>query len=295
VRLQQDARAQLGLKTTVGLEAKSGIVALSVTDGDPQRAAAMAGAYVQELEIIMAELNNSSAHRERVFLQDRLEIVKVEMETAEKDFSEFASKNGAMDITEQGRLMIERSVKLRGKLVAEKSQLEEDRQIYSDGSPRIHVLRARISELVNQEKRLLGTYNSESFVDGGGTSKDSFPTLRELPILGVPYESKFRSLKIKETIYETLRRELDSARVQEARENPVVEVLDSPVVPERKSYPPRLLIIALGTGLAIILSGVWILGRAPWLEMDAQHGGRVLAREIVERLRCRFALPLNRD
>jgi len=62
------------------------------------------------------------------------------------------------------------------------------------------------------------------------------------------------------------------------------------VVPERKSYPPRLLIIALGTGLAIILSGVWILGRARWLEMDAQHGGRVLAREILGRLRCRFAL-----
>jgi uncharacterized protein involved in exopolysaccharide biosynthesis len=131
VGLLQDARTRLEVKTSFRMEPKDGFVVLNVTDSDPQRAAAMARAYVEELGVIMAQLNKSPAHRERVFLQDRLQIVKVEMEAAEREFSEFASKSGAMDITEQGQVMIESAVKPQGKLIAEESQLEEVRQIYS--------------------------------------------------------------------------------------------------------------------------------------------------------------------
>jgi uncharacterized protein involved in exopolysaccharide biosynthesis len=87
---------------------------------------------------------------------------------------------------------------------------------------------------------------------------------------------------MEEAVYETLRAEFDSAKVQEARENPYVEVLDLPEVPERKSFPPRLLIVAAGTGSAVILSGVWILGIARWRETDPGHPGMVLFREILE-------------
>jgi capsule polysaccharide export protein KpsE/RkpR len=259
-------------------------VVLNVTDSDPQRAAAMARAYVEELGVIMAQLNNSSAHRERVFLQHRLQIVKVEMEATEKEFSEFASKSGAMDITEQGQVMIESAVKLQGKLIAEESQLEEVRQIYSDGNRRVRSSQARISELANQPKQLVGTYSGKSFVDGEASGSSS-PTLRQLPILQVPYESKFWKLKTEEAVSEVLRQEFDSAKIQEARETSYVEVLDFPGVPERQSFPPRLLIIVTGTACAVILSGVWILGVARWREIDAQHAGMVLAREIFGTVR----------
>lgn len=262
---------------------------LSVTDSDPQRAAGMARAYVQELEVLMAQLNISSAHRERVFLQDQLQVVKVDMETPEKELSEFASKNGAMDITEQGRVMIESAGKIQGELIVAESQVAAVREIYTESNPRVRSLQARVSELVNQKKQLLGTYGGKSFADEAA-SVSSFPTLRQLPILGVPYESKFRKLKMEEAVYETLREECDSAKVQEARENPYVEVLDLPEVPERKSFPPRLLIVAAGTGSAIILSGVWILGVARWRETDPRHPGMVLPREIFGSVRWQIAL-----
>jgi capsule polysaccharide export protein KpsE/RkpR len=214
------------------------------------------------------------------------------METAEKELSEFASKNATMGINEQVRVMIESAAKLQGELIAAESQLQEVRQIYTDSSPQIRSLQARISELVNQQKKLLGTYSGKSFADGEA-SGSSFPTLWQLPIMGVPYESKFRKLKMEEAIYETLRAELDSAKVQEARENPYVEVLDLPEVPERQSFPPRLLIIAAGTGCALILSGVWILGVARWQEIDARHAGMVLAREIFGTVRRRIAVAAN--
>jgi hypothetical protein len=126
-------------------------------------------------------------------------------------------------------------------------------------------------------------------VDEEASSGSSFPTLRQLPILGAPYESKFQKSKLKEVVYETLREEFESAKVQEARENPALEVLDLPAVPERKSFPPRLLIVGTGTGCAIILSGVWILGVARWREIEARHAGMVLAREIFGTVRWGIA------
>jgi len=279
VGLQQKARTRLEVKTSFSLEPKTGIVVLSVTDSDPQRAAAIVRAYVEELNALMAQLNNSSAHRERVFLQEQLQTVKMDMESAEKELSVFASKNAAMGMNEQVRVMIESAAKLQGELIAAESQLEEVRQIYTDRSPQVRSMQARISELVNQQKKLLGTYSGKSFVEGEA-SESSLPTLRQLPIMGVPYESKFRKLKMEEAVYETLRTEFDSAKVQEAREIPYVEVLDLPEVPERQSFPPRLLIIATGTGCAVILSGVWILGVARWREIDAEGGDGAGARNF---------------
>jgi len=220
VGLQQKARTRLEVKTSFSLDAKTGIVVLSVTDSDPRCAAAIVRAYVEELNTLMAQLNNSSAHRERVFLQDQLQTVTVDMETAEKQLSEFASKNAAMSINEQVRVMIESTAKLQGQLIAAESQLQEVREIYRDSSPQVRSLQARIGELVHYQKKLMGSHSGKSFPDGKD-SGSSFPTLRQLPIMGVPYESKFRKLKMEEAVYEMLRTKFDSAKAQEAKENSV--------------------------------------------------------------------------
>ena len=91
-RRMEDAREDLGKHTTLSVDRKSGIITIQVVDNSPQRAAAMAGEYISELNRVVTELNTSSAHRERVFLEDRLTQVKQDLESAEKDFSEFASK-----------------------------------------------------------------------------------------------------------------------------------------------------------------------------------------------------------
>jgi hypothetical protein len=107
----------------------------------------------------------------------------------------------------------------------------------------------------------------------------------------VPYETKLWKLKT-EAVYEVLWQEFDSAKIQEAREASYVEVLDFPGVPERRSFPPRLLIIVTGTACAVILSGVWILGVARWREIGAQHTGMVLARETFGTVRRRIAMSV---
>ena len=74
-----------------------------------------------------------------------------------------------------------------------------------------------------------------------------YPSLQQLPILDNTYYGLARQAKINETVYEVLTKQYELAKVEEAKEIPTIKVLDEPLVPERKTWPPRLLIVILGT------------------------------------------------
>jgi uncharacterized protein involved in exopolysaccharide biosynthesis len=284
--LEEKARKRLEKNTEITEERKSGVITLTVTDHDPERAAAMAGAYIDELDILTAKLNTSAAHRERVFLEERLDKIKVELESAEKDFSRFASKNGTIDISAQGRAMLEGAASLQGQLIAAESQLEGLRQIYSDNNIRVRATQARIAELRSELKKMGGSSDTSAPSGDQSGTDNPYPTLRQLPILGVPYADKFRQLKVEEAVYETLTKQFELAKVQEAKEIPSVKVLDPPEVPERDSFPPRLMIIFVGTIGAGILAAVWVFGTARWQQINPQDPGMVFAQEIVGTVRA---------
>ena len=284
-RLEQSARKRLERNTDITEDRKSGVITLVVTDHDAKRAAAMAGAYIQELDVLTAKLNTSAAHRERVFLEERLDKIKVDLESAEKDFSQFASKNAAFDISAQGKAMLEGAASLQGQLIAAESQLEGLRQIYSDNNIRVRTTEARIAELRNQQQKLGGT-SSVTVPSDQSTTDNAYPTLRQLPILGVPYADKFRQLKVDEAVYETLTKQFELAKVQEAKEIPSVKVLDQPEVPERKSFPPRLLLILSGTACAVLLGAAWVFGTARWRAIDPHDPGMRFAQEVFGTVRA---------
>jgi uncharacterized protein involved in exopolysaccharide biosynthesis len=286
-RLEESARKRLERNTDISEERKSGVITLRVTDHDPKRAAAIGGAYIDELDMLTAKLNTSAAHRERVFLEDRLNKINVDLESAEKDFGQFASKNATIDISAQGRAMVEAAATLQGQLIAAQSQLEGLRQIYSDNNIRVRSTQARITELHNQLQKLGGTSvgNAAPAFDQN-TGDNAYPTLRQLPLLGVPYADKFRQLKVDEAVYETLTKQFELAKVQEAKEIPSVKVLDQPEVPERKFFPPRLLIMAAGTACSVLLGAVWVLGTARWRQIDPHDPGMKFAQEVFGTVRA---------
>src|ERR1700682_5586915 len=273
-RLVEDAREDLGKKTDITEDRKSGIISIQVTDKNPQRAAAMAQEYVEELKRLLTQVNTSSAHRERVFLEDRLIQVKQDLESAEKGFSEFASKNTALDIQSQGKAMIEAGAALEGQLIGAQTELQSMRQIYSDGNIRVRTTQARVNELQRQLEKLSGKFDSVT-TSNGQADQMIYPSIRKLPLLGVNYADLYRNTKIQEAIFETLPQGYELAKVEEAKETPNVKVIDPPNVPEKKSFPPRPLIIILGTILACIGGAVWILGNARWAEVDQQDPRKV--------------------
>lgn len=286
--LRMKAREKLAQCAAIGEDRKSGIITITVTDRDPNRAAAIAAAYVDELNTLIAQLCTSSARRERIFLEDRLIAVKQDLESAEKDFSQFASSKGAIDITEQGKAMVGAAAILEGQLIAAQSELEGLKQIYSDQNVRVRSTQARINELRQQIRRLAGVSGTgaENVNDPG--KELPYPTLRQLPILGVPYADKLRHLKVQEAVFETLTKQHELAKVEEAKEIPSVKVLDVPVVPEHKTYPPRLLIMVWGVISGGIVAIGWVVGQHRWKETDARDPGKVLAEEVFRTLTARM-------
>lgn len=278
---RDNARRRLAENTAISEDRKSGVITITVTDRDPGRAAAIAQAYVAELNSVVSQLNTSSAHRERVFLEQRLQQVKQELEAAEKDFSEFASKTGAIDIKEQGRAMVGAAATLQGELIAAESELEGLRQIYAENNVRVRSLRARVAELKSQLDKVGG---KEDMVKDATDPKDDslYPSIRKLPLLGVSYADLYRRTKVQEAVFESLTQEYELAKVSEAKETLSVKVLDPAEIPERKSFPPRLNIMLLGVFLAFALTVVWILAKAQWDEMDARDSRKEFAHEVAQ-------------
>ncbi len=279
VRRWEIARKRLASNTVITQDKKSGIVTITVTDRSPERAAAMGGEYVNELNWVMTELNTSSAHRERVFLEDRLRQVKEDLENAEKEFSQFASKNVALDIPEQGKALVEESAALEGQLIAAQTELQGLKQIYTDNNVRVHATEARINELQSQLEKLRGKAGAGG--DSGSTDSDSlYPSIRKLPLLGVSYADLLRTTKVQEAVYEALTQQYELAKVEEAKEIPSVKVLDPPFIPDKKSSPHRALITVFGGVMVFVVGIVWVLGVNHWDQMDVQDPAKYLTQKV---------------
>jgi uncharacterized protein involved in exopolysaccharide biosynthesis len=281
----EDAREILTRLTSVTEDRKSGIITIVVTDHDPKRAAAMARAYVDELDHLVAQVSTSSARRERVFLEERLQKVKVDLDSAARNFSDFASKNTAIDIPAQGKAMVEAAAILQGQLIAAQSEVSGLREIYTEHNVRVRAAEARINEL-QQKLNEIGGAGSQNDLE---RENSLYPSIRKLPLLGVTYTDLYRQSKIQEAVFELLTQQYELAKVQEAKEIPTVKVLDPAIVPTKKSFPHRSLIVALGTMLGIVLGMAWIVGKSRWAAVDINDQRKLFADEVFATVQARFS------
>lgn len=292
-----DARKRLDGYTEIAEDRKSEVITIRVSDRDPRRAAQIAQAYVDELDHLVAEVSTSSARRERIFIEDRLTSVKRELDRASQEFSQFASQNATLDITTQGKAMVEAAGRLQGALIAAQSELEGLEQVYTANNVRVRSLRARVDELSKQLDKLGGDSVGIKPVragSGGGesdgeSSARAFPSIRQLPLLGVRWEDLYRQTKIEETVYELLTQQYELAKIEEAKEIPTVKILDAADVAEKKSTPHRLTIVIFGMLLALSGATAWVLGAAAWEQVDAQDPRRKLGQQAVHRLSAFFS------
>src|ERR1700733_6739481 len=262
-----DARKRLDAYTEIAEDRKSQVITIRVTDRDPRRAAQIAQAYVEELDHLVAEVSTSSARRERIFIEDRLTSVKQELDRASREFSQFSSQNATLDISTQGKAMVEAAGRLQGELIASQSELEGLEQVYTASNVRVRSLRARVDELSKQLDKLGGNSirlapaiaSPAGALPEGEASASAFPSIRQLPLLGVRWAELYRQTKIEETVYELLTQQYELAKIEEAKEIPAVKILDAADVPEKKSSPHRLTIMVLGMLLAFSGAALWII------------------------------------
>ncbi len=285
-----NARERLMRNTEVAEDRKSGIISITVTDHSPQRAAEIAAAYAENLNELTSQLNTSAAHRQRLFIEGRLSTAKQELDAAEKELSEFSSKNLTLDVKEQGKAMVEGAATLEEELISVESQLSGVEQVYSANNVKARALKARVDLLKRKLSELRG--NGPVKPVANGDSDDFGMSISRLPSLGVDYYDLFRRTKIQEMVFETLTKQYELTKIEEAKELPSIKLLDKPEVPELKSGPPRMRIVVLVTILAFVGSCAWVAARDSWRKIDAADPRKAAILELggVSRRAMLFAM-----
>jgi capsule polysaccharide export protein KpsE/RkpR len=276
-----EARKKLAKFTEIEEDKKSGVITLTVTDYEARIAAQIANAYVEELNRLAADLNTSSAHRERQFLEERLTTAKDDLAHASAALSQFTSKNSIVDPQNEGRAVLDAAARLQGELIASEAELKGLQQIYSDDNIRVRTLKARMAELQSQLRKIVGARGEAAPTDEAAFGSFAYPSMRTLPGLGSRYADLYREARIQEAVYAFLTQQFELAKIQEAKELPIARVMDAGVAPEKKSSPIRSLIVAGSLLGALLLACVWVLGRHRWEQVPADDPYRLLAADVA--------------
>ncbi|HEU4414810.1 MAG TPA: lipopolysaccharide biosynthesis protein [Candidatus Angelobacter sp.] len=277
-RFWEDTRLKLADRTVIAEDKKSGVIAITVKDHDPELARGLANAYVEELNTVLAQVSTSAARRERIFIEQRLTEENESLQESERQFSQFASANMALDVPEQMKVTVEAAARLQGELIATKAQLEGLKQTYTPENIRVKSVQAHVNEL----ERELAKINSGN--TSNGTSQDAsnpYPSVRKLPLLGVKWADLYRTNKIRETVVELLTQQYEMARIQEAKEIPTAKVLDPGSSPEHKRPNGRLIALG-GTVLFAILACVGYLLKDWWDNWDHDDPRRMLIAHVYQ-------------
>jgi uncharacterized protein involved in exopolysaccharide biosynthesis len=283
---------RLAHHTKLSDDKKSGVITIEVEDTDPVRARDLAQAYLDELNKLLNLTSTSAARQERIFIEQRLQAVQNDLERAQLELSEFSSRNSTVDIKEQTRAMVDAGARVQGELLVEQSGLESLRQIYGDGNVRVRQSEARINVLHRQLVQLTGSsapLQTQSAATATSTDQEDkgelYPSLRQLPRLAVPYADLYRRVKVQETVFELLTQQYEIARIEEAKDTPVVSVIDTPGIAEKKSFPPRTLITLLLTFAAFLATAALLLLREGWSHLPAGDPRKALIADIVPVMR----------
>lgn len=275
-RYRQDALKKLGHRTDVTQDHKSGVITITVTDTDRKRAQEMAQAYLDQLDTLLIRVNTSAARREREFIEQRLVTVQSDLEKAQVALSDFASKNTTLDIKEQTKAMVEAGAKLQAQLIVAQAESDSLAQFYGPGNVRMRAANARVGDLQHELKKLGGSATSSEEVD----SDSLYPPLRQLPVLAVRWADLYRQVKVKETVYDLLTEQYELARIEEVKSVPSVRVIDAPSWPEKKSFPPRIIMILAFTLLSVFLAGTVVVMQDRWLRLSPLDPRKELANRM---------------
>ncbi len=290
-RYRVDAAKHLARLTKITEDKKSGVITIEVEDTDRTRARDLARGYLEELNQLVLLTNTSAAHRERVFIEQRLHSVQAGLEDAEVKLSQFSSKNNAVDLKEQTRAMVDAGARVQAELIVQQSELQAQRQIYGDENVRVRKSEAEIASLQGQLAKMAGLPiepSAESNTDGKSANAELYPPLRQLPQLAVPFSDLYRRVQVQEAVFQLLTQQYEAARIDEAKDVPPVNVIDAPGIPEKKSFPPRLLVTLLLTSLSVAGASWLILARHYWSIMSQSDPRKEFAEEVFPVIRRRF-------
>lgn len=242
VRVLSDAREVLKSRTSISA-GRDGIILLEVDDHDAKTAADIANAYVDELFKLTRVIAVTEASQRRLFFERQLAEARENLTAAEAAARQAIDAGGLMQVEGQGKAILEAASKLRAEITVKEVQIGAMRTFAADRNPDLQLAQQQLESMRRELTRLEGPVNVAINKSGASESGQ-----RSLALL--------RNLKYYETTHDLLAKQYEIAKIDEARDASVVQVIDAAVPPDRRSRPKRVQLVvlsAIGAGLAAIL------------------------------------------
>jgi uncharacterized protein involved in exopolysaccharide biosynthesis len=246
-RYVSDARKAFERRATVDGSGKDGLIHLSVEDPDPRRAAELANGYVDQFRALTEHLAITEASQRRLFFERQLLRAKDNLANAEEALKRTEQATGVIQFDSQARALIESATSLRAQIAAKEVQIQ-GMQTYATGQN---------AQVVQAQQELQGLRAQLSKISGQEDTADNGLVVPKGKVTeaGIEYIRRVRDVKYNETIFEILARQFEVAKLDEAKQGAVIQVVDAAIPPDRRSSPQRLLTILGGT-LVGLLGGI---------------------------------------
>lgn len=252
----EDALKQLSNQTRLD-KTEENLIIISCEERSPELAQKMVATFLEELDRVNKEVRQTSAGNTRSFIQGRLEQAEKEMQLVAQKMADFQRKNGAFDIENQVKAQLETSAKLRAELVL--MEVEESvLNTFVANSPELKKKQASVAELQKQIDKLQKGISP--------IENDVLLPFSKVPEMGKEYIFLRRDIEVQKVIYQLLTQQFEQAKIQEAKDTPTIQILDSPSLASRKTRPKRSLIV-ISAALASIFFSMLII----WVKIFLQE------------------------
>jgi len=251
-----DTRKALAMHTRV--EATKGyLIRISVEDKSATRAADMANGYVDALYSITQRLALTQASQRRVFLEQQVSAERDALSKAELAFRRTQESTGVIQLTAQAELTLRTIAQLRTEIVSRELQLQQLKSIATEHNEKVSEMETGIAALHEQLNK------AEKGVNDAQTS-DYFLVAGKVPAAGLEYIRTTRDMRYHEALFEALSKQYEMARMDEAKAPPLLQVVDRAIPLDKKTWPPRTLLVLLSGLFAAELVIGWALARDAW-------------------------------
>jgi len=259
-KLASDARKALARHVSFS-SGKDSLIKITAEDHDAQRAADLANAFVDELHKQNSRLAITDAAQRRLFFEQQLSNEREALANAEIGLKNTQQSTGMLAPTGQAEALIRAAAQLKAEIVSREVKLQAMRSFATDENPQLQILEQEIKGFQSQL--------SSIEADGQPGSKFEF-SAGKLPEASLEYIRRFRELKYHETLYELLAKQYEAARIDEARQAPLIQVVDRAALPDKKSWPPRGLFALIAAAAGMLAACGWVLVRRAIRRMSQQ-------------------------
>lgn len=271
-----DARRSLLKNIKARNDLKSGIITIGIEDKDPKRSADMANALIEELRVMNKGLSVTEAAQRRLFFEEQLKDAKDSLSKAEDAMKGFQEKTGAVKIDAQADAIIGGISQLMAQIAAKDVQVRVMRTYSTPQNP----------DILRAEEELKGMRDQLSRLESKSEGTSVMVPTGNMPSTGTQYVRLMRDLKFNETLYELLFSQFQAAKIDEARDSAVIQVIEKAVPPEKRSRPKRRLMVILA-----IISGFFVsIALAFFMEYMERVSGNPEYREKVAKLKRTMSL-----